>query len=47
MVPNQIKPLWGIELSAEASADSHAKYVTLRDNNAGSRKIYSDMLLGH
>lgn len=46
MAPNQIKPLWGIELSAEASADSHAKYVTLRDNSAASRKIYLDMLLG-
>ena len=33
-LPQEIKPLWAIELSASATADQHAIYVTQRDNSS-------------
>jgi len=36
MLPNEITALWGIELSPEASRESYAQYVTLRDEPSAS-----------
>ena len=44
MVPNQIKALWSIKLSQNASADTHAEYATHRDNTQANRQVFLDML---
>lgn len=40
-LPNEIDPLWAIELSADQNNSEHAEYVTLRD---GSREAFPKLL---
>ena len=47
MVPNQIKALWGIELSQSADENTHAVYTTHRDTSQESRQAFIDMLKGN
>ncbi|MCG8673599.1 MAG: metal-dependent hydrolase [Pseudomonadales bacterium] len=44
IVPNQLKALWSIKLSPSATADTHVKYSTHRDNSPASREIFFNML---
>ncbi|MGR5165921.1 metal-dependent hydrolase [Vibrio astriarenae] len=44
MVPNQIVPLWSVELSPAAKADDHVSYTTHRDSDSESRQVFLDML---
>ncbi|MGY3571283.1 metal-dependent hydrolase [Vibrio paucivorans] len=45
MVPNQINPLWSIELSPSATMGTHVEYAVHRDSSSESRQLYLDMLL--
>jgi inner membrane protein len=46
MVPNQLAPLWSIELSPEASPATHVVYRTHREGSADSSSALLDMMLG-
>ena len=35
MIPNELAPLWSIELSPEARSDEHAAYLVHRDTGGG------------
>ena len=45
IVPNQLKALWSIKLSASAKLDTHVKYTTHRDSTPASRQLFFNMLL--
>lgn len=44
MLPQEIKPLWGIELSADNSADQHVAFYTERQDSAEKLRQLIDML---
>ena len=44
MVPNQISPLWSIELSPTASATEHVKYLTHRDASDNRLSLFKNIL---
>ena len=46
LVPNEVAPLWSIELLPEAGRSDHARYRTHRDVDSGSRNRVWEMLLG-
>lgn len=46
LVPNQIKPLWGIVLNPRADADAHVAYFTERDNSPQARAAFWTLLTG-
>lgn len=46
LVPNQLNPLWSIQLSPLASAEAHVEYLTHRDNSPANRRQFFDMLRG-
>jgi inner membrane protein len=46
MVPNQIDPLWSIQLSPSANVIEHVSYATHRNNTEEARQRFKDMLLG-
>jgi hypothetical protein len=46
MIPNEVKALWGIELSPRAKAHQHAKYRTERATGDADRMaVFWRMLL--
>jgi inner membrane protein len=45
-VPNDINALWSIELSPDAAADAHARYLTHRDNARASAGVLWRMIVG-
>ncbi|GAA5317340.1 MAG: metal-dependent hydrolase [Candidatus Pelagadaptatus aseana] len=45
LLPNEIKPLWGISLSPQADAKTHASYYTQRDNPRESLQQLINMIL--
>ncbi len=45
MVPNQIDPMWSIKLSPVATSESHAQYITHRDNSSATRQRFWEMLV--
>jgi len=45
MLPNTIRPLWGIRFDS-AAPDHHAKFVTHRDFSSATRQAFIAMLLG-
>ena len=47
MVPNQIKALWGIEVSQSDDENAHVVYTTHRDTSQESRQAFIDMLKGN
>ncbi len=46
MAPNRIKPLWGIELDRQATANAHVRYIVNRTLDAEQRGAYWRMLVG-
>jgi hypothetical protein len=44
MVPNQIAPLWSIELSPSAKPAEHVKYLTNRDASDARLDVFKAML---
>ncbi|WP_298634103.1 metal-dependent hydrolase [uncultured Umboniibacter sp.] len=46
MVPNQIEPLWGINLNCDASEDSHVEYFTSRNLSNETKAEFIRQLLG-
>jgi inner membrane protein len=44
MIPNEVKALWGIELSPRADHSQHASYRTLRGNPKDQMTVFSRML---
>lgn len=44
MLPHQIKPLWGIQLSPEAKSDEHVRYYNQREDSAAASKELWRML---
>ncbi|WP_162064026.1 metal-dependent hydrolase [Vibrio taketomensis] len=44
MIPNQIKPLWSIQLSPSASTDAHVAYLTHRENSKESTERLIEMI---
>lgn len=47
LVPNQINPLWSIQLSPRANEEEHVEYLTHRDKSSANRQQFFDMLRGH
>lgn len=47
MLPNEIAPLWSIELQPHASSDAHASFLTHRSSDAGTTAKLWRMLSGH
>ncbi|MCC2524086.1 metal-dependent hydrolase [Vibrio coralliilyticus] len=45
MLPNQIDPMWSIKLSPAATSESHAQYITHRDNSPATRQRFWNMLV--
>lgn len=46
MVPNELAPLWSIELRRDASAEDHVSYETHRDSSDGQSSTLWEMLFG-
>lgn len=46
IIPNQIKPLWGIQLDPQAPDDQHVGYFANRANSRAELKVFWAMLLG-
>ncbi|MEM1113130.1 MAG: metal-dependent hydrolase [Pseudomonadota bacterium] len=46
MVPNDVRPLWSIELQPEAAASDHARYRTHREASEQDRARVWSMLIG-
>ncbi|MAV75656.1 MAG: metal-dependent hydrolase [Cellvibrionales bacterium] len=46
LIPNEIAPLWGIQLSSAAEADSHITYTTARQLSDQQREAFVRQLLG-
>ncbi len=46
LVPNEISPLWGIELDPAASPEQHITYYTSRDTGQSNRQKFWRMLTG-
>ena len=46
VVPNQIVPLWGIDLNPEAALDSHARFIAERRGTAQQTRDYIALLSG-
>ncbi|BFM09925.1 metal-dependent hydrolase [Simiduia litorea] len=46
LVPNQIKPLWGITLDPQADASQHVIYFTERDTGPSQRAKFFGLLFG-
>lgn len=46
VVPNQIVPLWGIDLNPQAAPDSHARFVAERRGTARQAQDYLALLRG-
>lgn len=44
MVPNEVNPLWGIELNQGAGREEHVRYITLRDGAEKRVRILMEML---
>ncbi|MDN3638074.1 metal-dependent hydrolase [Simiduia curdlanivorans] len=47
LVPNQIKPLWGITLDPNADERQHVIYFTERDTGPAQRAKFFGLLFGH
>lgn len=45
-IPNQIKPLWSIELDQVASSTEHVKYISNTNNRANVWPTFMQMLMG-
>ena len=45
MLPNGLKPIWGIDMS-EASSTRHAQFVNYRDRDGFTRERFFEMVLG-
>ncbi len=46
MIPNEIKPLWSIELNRSASDKEHVSFENHRDTSSEVRQRFFDMLFG-
>lgn len=46
MVPNQIKPLWGIALNPAADLNAHVRYFVQRDTSPAARSAFWALLTG-
>lgn len=46
LLPDSIKPLWGIELDP-LQVQQHVRFVTYRNNNSENRNRFFEMLKGH
>ena len=46
VVPNQIEPLWGVEVSRDAGSDQHARFVAERRTRADQGDAYWRLLTG-
>lgn len=46
MVPNEVDPMWGVTLSAEASATEHVQWWSTRDASASKRSTFYKLLMG-
>ncbi|MEH6579433.1 MAG: metal-dependent hydrolase [Amphritea sp.] len=46
MLPNQIKPIWSIQLSPSAKADQHVEYFTEREGSREAISVLWAMLIG-
>ncbi len=46
MLPNSLKPIWGIDMS-EASSTRHAQFVNYRDRDEFTRERFIGMVLGN
>ena len=46
VVPNQIDPLWGIEVSSDAESDGHVRFVAERRTDTDQRDAYWRLLTG-
>ena len=46
LIPNEISPMWGIELSPDAAVDQHASYKTTRKMDDKTLQRFKLMLLG-
>lgn len=44
IVPNQVNALWSLELSPNLNAQQHANYITHRNSEAQSRRMFWQML---
>ncbi len=46
VLPNQIKPLWGIRLNPNAGDNDHVEFISERDTSAGTLQTLYSMILG-
>ncbi|KHD26841.1 membrane-bound metal-dependent hydrolase [Vibrio caribbeanicus] len=47
IVPNQINPLWSIQLSPNANKEEHVQYVVERESTDDSRRLFYKMILNN
>lgn len=47
IVPNQINPLWSIQLSPNANKEDHVQYVVERESTDDSRRLFYKMILNN
>ncbi|KHA61515.1 membrane-bound metal-dependent hydrolase [Vibrio variabilis] len=47
IVPNQINPLWSIQLSPYANKEEHVQYVVERESTGDSRRLFYKMILNN
>ncbi|MGX1925143.1 metal-dependent hydrolase [Vibrio sp. NH-7] len=47
IVPNQINPLWSIQLSPNANKEDHVQYVVERESADDSRRLFYKMILSN
>lgn len=47
MLPHQISPLWGIDLTPDAAPDEHAQYVTTRGQTGKAFSVLWQMIIGN
>ncbi|MDA0126473.1 metal-dependent hydrolase [Vibrio sp. MarTm2] len=47
IVPNQINPLWSIQLSPNANKEGHVQYVVERESTDDSRRLFYKMILNN
>ncbi|MEF1172470.1 metal-dependent hydrolase [Vibrio sinaloensis] len=47
IVPNQINPLWSIQLSPNANKEDHVQYVVERESADNSRRLFYKMILSN
>ena len=46
MIPNQIKPMWGLIIDDQRSINDHAIWWTSRDLDQSQIDLFKDMLSG-